>query len=250
MDRLKSEFVANVSHELRTPMTSIKGYVDIMLMGAAGKLSDQQTNFLEVIKSNTDRMITLVNDLLNISQMETGRIELDIVPLDVRPVLEAAISRVRLMAEKENREMSLALDLPDALPLVLADSDRLEQIVQNLVDNAYHYTPAGGHIWVSAHLEGDYLQVDVRDDGIGIPPEEQERVFERFYRGEDTLVIKTAGTGLGLSIVQNLVEMHGGRIWVTSEGVPGAGSVFSFTIPLYREDSAQTLEPSTEAQMR
>ena len=250
VDRLKSEFVANVSHELRTPMTSIKGYVDIMLMGAAGKLSDQQTNFLEVIKSNTDRMITLVNDLLNISQMETGRIELDIVPLDVRPVLEAAISRVRLMAEKENREMSLALDLPDALPLVLADSDRLEQIVQNLVDNAYHYTPAGGHIWVSAHLEGDYLQVDVRDDGIGIPPEEQERVFERFYRGEDTLVIETAGTGLGLSIVQNLVEMHGGRIWVTSEGVPGAGSVFSFTIPLYREDSAQTLEPSTEAQMR
>ncbi len=246
--RLKSEFVANVSHELRTPMTSIKGYVDIMLMGAAGKLSDQQTNFLEVIKSNTDRMITLVNDLLNISQMETGRIELDIAPLNVRPVLETAISRVRLMAEKENRAMTLALDLPDALPLVLADSDRLEQIVQNLVDNAYHYTPAGGHIWVSAHPEGDFLQVDVRDDGIGIPPEEQEHVFERFYRGEDTLVIETAGTGLGLSIVQNLVEMHGGRIWVTSEGVPGAGSVFSFTIPLSREDSARTPEPSTEAQ--
>ncbi len=232
VDRLKSEFVANVSHELRTPMTSIKGYVDIMLMGAAGKLSDQQINFLDVIKSNTDRMITLVNDLLNISQMETGRIELDIAPLEVRPVLETAIERVRRMAEKENRAMTLSLDLPESLPPVLADKDRLEQIVQNLVDNAYHYTPAGGHIWVGAHVEDDFLQVDVRDDGIGIPPEEQERVFERFYRGEDTLVIETAGTGLGLSIVQNLVEMHGGRIWVESEGVPGAGSVFSFTIPL------------------
>ncbi len=238
VDRLKSEFVANVSHELRTPMTSIKGYVDIMLMGAAGKLSSQQENFLKVVKSNTERMITLVNDLLNISQMETGRIELEIAPLDVRPVLESAIEGVRRMAANEKREMTLTLDVPADLPLTLADSARLRQIVQNLVDNAYHYTPAGGRISVSAHVEGAFLQVDVQDNGIGIPPEEQERVFERFYRGEDTLVIETAGTGLGLSIVQNLVEMHGGRIWVQSEGVPGAGSTFSFTLPLYQPDGA------------
>ncbi|RMF48661.1 MAG: GAF domain-containing protein [Anaerolineae bacterium] len=247
VDRLKTEFVANVSHELRTPMTSIKGYVDIMLMGAAGKLSDQQANFLQVVRSNTERMITLVNDLLNISQMETGRIELDIQSVDLRPILENVVAQVRAQAEEEDREMTFDLDVPADLPLVRADAERAVQIIENLVDNAYHYTPAGGHVWVSAHREGDFVQVDVRDNGIGIPPEEQPRVFERFYRGEDVLVIETAGTGLGLSIVQNLVEMHGGKIWVESEGVPGAGSTFSFTLPIAPAQPEEAPVSSNEA---
>ncbi len=247
VDRLKSEFVANVSHELRTPMTSIKGYVDIMLMGAAGQLSDQQTSFLQVVRSNTERMITLVNDLLNISQMETGRIELEIKPVDVRPIIRTVVEKMRSQAEKDAREITFSLDLPDDLPLVRADAERAAQIIENLVDNAYHYTPAGGQVWVDAHVEGDFLQIDVRDNGIGIPPEEQPRVFERFYRGEDVLVIETAGTGLGLSIVQNLVEMHGGKIWVQSEGVPGAGSTFSFTLPIHPPDSENI--PATEGKI-
>ncbi|GAB4531856.1 MAG: hypothetical protein Fur0018_20080 [Anaerolineales bacterium] len=238
VDRLKSEFVANVSHELRTPMTSIKGYVDIMLMGAAGKLTENQTNFLQVVRSNTERMIALVNDLLNISQMESGHIELALEKVDVAHLVSQAVENVRALSEKEGRQMTFTIELPQDLPAVLADSERLEQIIGNLVDNAYHYTPAGGNIWVNAHTDGDFLQVDVRDNGIGIAPENQSRVFERFYRGEDVLVIETAGTGLGLSIVQNLVKMHGGKIWVQSDGVPGAGSTFSFTIPLYKPENS------------
>ncbi len=237
VDRLKSEFVANVSHELRTPMTSIKGYVDILLMGAAGKLTDNQTNFLQVVRSNTERMISLVNDLLNISQMETGRIAPNISAVDIAPVIKQAVDNVRAFAEKENREMNFYVELPESLPKVLADSKRIMQVIQNLVDNAYHYTPTGGKIWITAHLKDDFLQIDVRDNGIGIPPEDQERVFERFYRGDDTLVIETPGTGLGLSIVQNLVHMHGGEIWVQSQGVQGAGSTFSFTLPLAKSES-------------
>jgi signal transduction histidine kinase len=120
--------------------------------------------------------------------------------------------------------------------MAFGDAERIRQILDNLLENAYFYTPAGGRVQVRLHRSDSELQVDVQDNGIGIPPQEQARVFERFYRGENPLVIETPGTGLGLSIVRQLVEMHGGRIWVTSTGVYGEGSTFSFTLPVYRTD--------------
>ena len=235
VDRLKSEFVATVSHELRTPMTSIRGYVDVLLMGAAGAVNENQVHFLNIVKNNTERLNILVNDLLDVSRIESGRVTLSPQALDLREIAEDVIGDVLRRSQEENKPMALSLDAPKKLPAVYGDIERVRQILGNLVDNAYHYTPENGTITVQIHTPngGREVQVDVRDTGVGIPLEDQSRVFERFYRGEHPLVLQTPGTGLGLSIVKEIVEMHKGRIWMKSTGVPGDGSTFSFTLPVY-----------------
>jgi len=237
VDRMKSEFVATVSHELRTPMTSIRGYVDILLMGAAGNLTDDQTHFLDIIHNNTERLNILVTDLLDVSRLESGKVTLAPQAISLEPVTKDIVENVLRRSETEERAMNITLDIEAKLPPVFADADRLRQIVNNLVENAYHYTPENGEITISIHtINGkDEVQVNVQDNGLGIAIEDQGQVFERFYRGEDPLVLATPGTGLGLPIVRQLVEMHKGRIWVESSGKIGEGSLFSFTLPVYKE---------------
>jgi len=236
VDRLKSEFVANVSHELRTPMTSIKGYVEIMLMGAAGQISPQQTRFLEIVKANTERLTILVNDLLDVSRIEAGRVTLDLQALEMQDIVEDVFSYVRRRSREENKPMEFLLEASHSLPKVTGDLERVQQVLNNLVVNAYNYTPANGRILVRLRPMGQEVQVDVIDNGVGIAPKDHKRIFERFYRGEDPLVLSTAGTGLGLALSKTLIEMHHGRIWFSSSGVPGEGSTFSFTLPVYNED--------------
>jgi GAF domain-containing protein/nitrogen-specific signal transduction histidine kinase len=237
VDRLKSEFVATVSHELRTPMTSIRGYTDVLLMGAAGAMNENQTHFLNIIKSNTERLNILVNDLLDVSRIESGRVTLSPQALDLREIAEDVIEDVLRRSQEENKPMGLSLDVPQKLPFVYGDVERVRQIMANLVFNAYHYTPENGTIKVHIQpLNGSHeVQVDVEDNGVGISLEDQERVFQRFYRGEHPLVLATPGTGLGLSIVKQIVEMHNGRIWMKSSGIPGEGSTFSFTLPVHEK---------------
>jgi GAF domain-containing protein len=236
VDRLKSEFVATVSHELRTPMTAIKGYVDILLLGAAGAINENQAHFLEVVKNNIDRLNILVNDLLDISRIEAGRVILSPQPLDLRDIAEDVIADVLRRSQEENKPMALSLDAPRSLPRVYGDAERVRQVIDNLVDNAYHYTPENGTIKVHIRaVNQDEVQVDVIDNGVGIAPADQERIFERFYRGEHPLVLATPGTGLGLPIVKQLVEMHNGKIWMASDGIPGQGSTFSFVLPVYKD---------------
>lgn len=238
VDRLKSEFVATVSHELRTPMTSIRGYTDVLLMGAAGALNENQAHFLNIIKSNTERLNILVNDLLDVSRIESGQVTLSPQALDLRELAEDVIEDVLRRSQEENKPMALSLNAPRKLPPVYGDMERVRQVLSNLVFNAYHYTPENGTITVHIHpLNGDVnqVQVDVEDNGVGIAREDQERIFERFYRGEHPLVLATPGTGLGLSIVKQIVEMHKGRIWMKSSGIPGEGSTFSFTLPVYEK---------------
>jgi PAS domain S-box-containing protein len=234
VDRLKSEFVATVSHELRTPMTAIKGYVDILLMGAAGALNENQSHFLQIVHNNIDRLNILVDDLLDISRIESGRITLTPQPVDLREVTEDIIQDVLRRSQNENKPMAVSLDAPKKVPPVVGDAQRVRQIIGNLVDNAYNYTPQNGIIRVGIHQVNGDVQVDVQDNGVGVEPEDQPRLFERFFRGEHPLVLATPGTGLGLPIVRQLVEMHSGKIWMTSTGVPGEGSVFSFTLPLHK----------------
>jgi signal transduction histidine kinase len=242
VDRLKSEFVATVSHELRTPMTSVKGYVEMLLMGAVGPVNDEQRRFLQTIKGNIDRLGGLVNDLLDISRIESGRVALSLEPVDLGEMLsdvrEATLRRGRI----ESKPMDIDLDLPPKLPPASADRDRLRQIINNLVDNSFNYTPAGGHIDIKARKRGQLLEVSISDNGIGIVPEDLPKVFERFYRGEQALNMSVAGTGLGLSIVRQLVEMHGGEIKIESEGAPGKGTVCTITLPVANE--AEPPEPS------
>ncbi len=232
VDRLKSEFVATVSHELRTPMTSIRGYVDILLMGAAGALSEQQTHFLDIVKGNTERLNILVNDLLDISRIEAGRVMLSLQAVDMHEVADEIVADVVRRSQEENKPMDVKVKVEKNLPRVLADPERVRQIMGNLVGNAYNYTPADGNITVQLHRVDGTVQIDVMDTGIGVSPDSQDQVFERFFRGEDPMVLATPGTGLGLSIVKQLVEMHHGKIWMQSKGTPGEGSTFSFTLPV------------------
>ena len=234
VDRLKSEFVATVSHELRTPMTAIKGYVDILMMGAAGAMNENQIHFLNVVRNNIDRLNTLVSDLLDISRIEAGRVTLNPQAVDLHEIAEDIVADVLRRSQTDEKPMALSLDAPKKLPPVIGDGERVRQILGNLVDNAYNYTPNNGTIRVNIHQENGEVQVDVQDNGVGIASEDQTRIFERFFRGEHPLVLATPGTGLGLPIVRQLVEMHNGRIWMSSTGVPGEGSTFSFTLPIYK----------------
>ncbi len=246
LDRLKSEFVATVSHELRTPMTSIKGYVEILLMGAAGPLSDSQMRFLQVVRTNTDRLATLVNDLLDISRIEAGRVVLSWQPLEPQYLIRSAVDLISRRELDDHKTMSVKVEIDDDIPPAFGDRERVQQILDNLVQNAYQYTPDGGQIVIRAKVVDDMVQFSVHDNGIGIPVEDHPRIFERFFRGENPLVLATSGTGLGLSIVKHLVEMHGGRIWFESAGAHGLGSTFSFTIPLYVTGESIEQMPQTQ----
>ena len=236
VDRLKSEFIANVSHELRTPMTSIKGYAQVLLMGAAGELSDQQKHFVEIISNNTTRLSVLVNDLLDVSRIEASKLTLMLQPLDLQKISEDIVADMLRLSEEENKSMTMEVHSQDNLPLVSGDPARVRQIFSSLLSNAYNYTPDGGRIVVNLHRQDQEVQVDIQDNGLGIPFEEQDRIFERFYRGESSLEAGIAGTGLGLSIAKTLVEMHLGRIWFRSSGISGEGSVFSFTLPVVENE--------------
>ncbi len=226
-DRAKTDFVSTVSHELRTPMTSIKGYADLLLLGAAGAMNENQRRFLSIIKANADRLSVLVNDLLDISRIEGGRVELDIKPQPLKELIDTVASSLR--GKIEEKSLKLMVNLPPTLPQVMADRDRAIQVLTNLVSNAYQYTRPGGNITVTASQAESVVQVDVMDSGIGIAPENQGKVFDRFFRADDPDVQEFSGTGLGLAIVKNLVEMHHGHIWLESE--LGRGTRFSFTLP-------------------
>jgi signal transduction histidine kinase/GAF domain-containing protein len=231
VDRMKSEFVSTVSHELRTPMTSIKGYADLILMGAAGPLGDAQQRYLEVIRKNADRLQWLVNDLLDISRIETGKTQLALQPLDMARLISGVVDdHVRGRIQHEGKQLAVSTEIAPSLPLVNADPEKVTRVLTNLVDNAMNYTPPGGAIAISAQPEGDFVRISVHDTGIGIAKEDHTRIFERFYRAEDEAVQAVPGTGLGLAIVQSLVAMHGGELTLQSE--VGEGSTFAFTLPL------------------
>lgn len=231
VDRLKSEFITNVTHELRTPMTAIKGYADIMLMGAAGSLSPVQTNFLTVIKSHADRLAMLVNDILDISRIESGQTTLRLEAVPLADVVEDVFAAIRTRSAEDHKPMNLVTDWPADLPALWADREHLRAILDQLVQNAYTYSHPNGVITVRARRDEGMLRIEVADTGVGIPPEHQPRLFDRFFRGDDPLVLASAGTGLGLAIAQQLVEKHGGRVWL-AHSAPGQGSVFALLLPL------------------
>lgn len=231
LDRLKSEFVSTVSHELRTPMTSIKGYVDLMLMGAAGQMSESQVRYLKVIRNNADRLHMLVNDLLDISRIETGKTQLDLRPTDISLLLEQVVEgHLRGRIQHEGKAITVHTDAPPTLPLVNIDRRRITQVLTNLLDNAFNYTPEHGEIRLTARENGRYVYISVQDTGIGIAPEDQKRIFDRFYRAQHEVVQRVPGTGLGLSIVNSLVQMHGGELHLESQ--PNVGSTFTFNLPI------------------
>lgn len=233
VDRMKSEFISNVSHELRTPMTSIMGYVDLMLKGAGGDVNDQQRQFLSTIRSNATRLSNLVNDLLNISKLDSGRDQMAMGDVNMREVIEIVASSLRGRSQYQNKPMNIQTRIAADLPLIQGDRDKLTQIVTNLADNAFNYTYAGGNIDIEAQAQpdGKTILVTVRDNGIGIPEPFRDRIWNRFERFEEhALVMDVAGTGLGLSIVKTLVDMHQGDVWFDSE--VNKGTTFYIALPI------------------
>ncbi len=233
LERVRRDFVANVSHEFKTPLTAIQGFAETLLAGA---IDDPQNRirFLEIILEHSRRLARLTDDLLKLSKMDADRLELEIRRLSVSQFVESCIETTqRPAAEKDLR---ISVNLPQSLPDIAADRRRLAEVLQNLLDNAMQYTPAGGQIMVSASADGVEVTFTVSDTGIGIPQADQPRIFERFYRVDVARSREVGGTGLGLSISKHLVEVHGGRIWVESE--VGQGSQFHFTVPIFDPERA------------
>jgi signal transduction histidine kinase len=235
-NRAKSEFISVVTHELKSPIAAVKGYGDLLLMGAAGKISEQQTEFVEVIQVNADRMNRLTSDLADVSRIESGHLRLELEPTPLNNVVNEIIKSTRAQLESKNQQ--LINEVPEDLPWVLADRSRLIQIMTNLVSNAHKYTPENGEITIYAEQtrslwstegDADILLVAVRDNGIGISPEDQSFIFQKFFRAADEKARLSPGTGLGLNITKNLVEMQGGYICFESEY--RQGTTFYFTIP-------------------
>jgi two-component system, OmpR family, phosphate regulon sensor histidine kinase PhoR len=230
LERTRQEFVANVSHELRTPLSLIKGYAETLLDGAKDN-PEVASKFLDSIDRNAERLRLLIEDLLTISELESGRLALDLQPVELHSLVRKVLNDFKSRADA--RQMKLLGQTPELR--VRGDSRRIEQVLCNLVDNAIKYGRAEGTVTVSARVtDGGLVEVSVQDDGPGIPAEALDRIFERFYRVDKARSREQGGTGLGLSIVKHIIQSHGGRTWVDSQ--PGRGAAFFFTLP--REVSA------------
>jgi two-component system phosphate regulon sensor histidine kinase PhoR len=225
LERTREEFVANVSHELRTPLSLIKGYVETLLDGARDN-PEVAERFLKIIERNANRLDLLIQDLLTISALESEKIKLNLQPVKIRALAEKVLTD--LNAKAENKNVELVNELPELT--ANGDVNRLDQVLANLVDNAIKYGRAQGRVIVGGKKRDDgALEIFVRDDGPGIPPEAIDRVFERFYRVDKARSRDQGGTGLGLSIVKHIVQAHGGEVRVESE--PGKGATFFLTLP-------------------
>ena len=228
LERVRRDFVANVSHEFRTPLTAIQGFAETLLAGAMNDPQNRE-RFLGIIVEHSRRLARLTEDLLMLSKMDADRLELEKRRIPVGPFVESCIETSTPRARE--RDLTLLVNLAAHVPDIAGDRRRLTEVLQNLLDNAVQYTPAGGQIMVSAGPKNGEVIFTVSDTGIGIPQADQPRIFERFYRVDVARSREVGGTGLGLSIAKHLVEVHGGRIWVESE--VGRGSQFHFSVPVF-----------------
>ena len=227
LDRLRSEFIASISHELRTPLTANQASLGLLELSASDRLTADERQLLANARRNAERLKLLIDDLIAFNQLEAGALQLDHEPLDVRAVVREAVTAVQpLMGAKAQ---TLTLDLPEPLPIA-GDGRRLEQVLVNLLANAYQHTPTGTRITVTGQVTDGHIELTISDTGPGIPPEQLEAIFQRFHR----LDPHTGGSGLGLAIARALIELHGGRVWAESQ--PGQGTTLHLTLPCYVQE--------------
>jgi signal transduction histidine kinase len=222
----KSEFLANMSHELRTPLNAIIGFSEVLGERLFGDLNEKQEEYLRDIHASGQHLLSLINDILDLSKIEAGRMELELTDFHLPAALDNALTLIRERAGR--RGIALHMTTDERLEYVRADERKIKQVLLNLLSNAIKFTPEGGRIEVRAKQVAGSVEIAVSDTGVGIAPEDQEAIFEEF-RQVGTAAKKVEGTGLGLALSRRFIELHGGRIWVQSE--PGAGSTFTFTLP-------------------
>jgi len=229
IDQMKSDFLASVTHELKSPLTSLIMYIDLFLQGAAGTLNEKAKKFLKIMERNSNRLSRFIDDLLDMAKIERGKMEIKKEPLEILPIVSETVELMKPQADE--KDIEIAINIPDNLPLVFVDGDRTRQIITNLVSNSIKFTPEEGKISIKIQDDKEYLQVSISDTGIGIPPEQINRIFDKFEQVREVRerVKGPKGTGLGLAIVKSLVEAQGGKIWVESE--LDKGSTFYFTLP-------------------
>jgi PAS domain S-box-containing protein len=227
-NRLKSEFLANMSHDLRTPLNAIVGFSELLIDEAPGKINEQQRQCLDDILSSGQHLLTLINEVLDLSKIESGKTELRLTDIVLTEVIDSLAKTMTpiITPKKQN----LAIEVEEGLPPVNADKAKLKEVLLNLMDNSSKFTPEGGKLKVEAIRKDDWCQISVIDNGIGIKKEDQERVFEPFSQLDNPITMGKSGTGLGLALVKQIVKKHGGRIWVESKYEKG--SRFTFTLPL------------------
>lgn len=243
LDRMKDEFVLTASHELRSPLTSVQGFAELLLLERE-KLSPKQAETVEVILDNTRHLVRLLNDLLDLARSDAGRLTIRPVPTEVAGLVEDAVRTMR--AQFDSRAQRLDLEIQPDLPQIEADRDRIRQVLVNLLTNANEYCPEGAGIGVKVRPTGADVEIDVIDDGPGIPAAQLEHIFERFSRGDAGETQRVGGTGLGLAISKSLVELHGGRI--DAESTPGEGSTFRVHLPaIAPRDPSGTERSAAEA---
>ena len=239
LDEMKADFIAHVSHELRTPLTAIQEGTALLLEEIPGPVTASQREVLEVVRSHSERLFRSISSVLDLSKMEAGMMEYVRVPTDLVPLIDQSVATVRLIAQKKH--MRLETVYASALPLLSLDEERIQQVLDNLLGNAVKFTPEGGTVRVLAtvagdnnsgenHSQGRWVEVRVADSGSGVPAEDVERIFERFYQSPSHKAERARGTGLGLAIARHVVEAHGGRIW--AENRDGKGATFIFILPV------------------
>jgi signal transduction histidine kinase len=228
LNRVKSDFVSSVSHELRTPLTSILGYVEILTDGYGGELSDEQTRMMAIVGRNAERLLGLIEELLLMGSLESGTLQLALAPVSVKALLDDAYQAV--LPDLSARSLEVVLDVASDADIITGDPRRLDRALINLLTNAIKFTPDGGRVTVSTRRAADRVRIEVADTGIGIPLEDQAKIFDRFFRSSSAAHLAVPGTGLGLAITKMIVEGHGGKIEVDS--APGEGTRFILTLPL------------------
>ncbi|MBI2219023.1 MAG: response regulator [Candidatus Rokubacteria bacterium] len=246
LDELKSEFLAMVSHELRTPLTAIVGYSRLLMRQVHGSLTAKQLEQQEAILRSAQRLTDLINDLLDVSRLEAGRVELQPRPTSLRQIADQVIAVVSAAAH--GKQIRVQNDVPADLPHLNADPTRLQQILVNLVGNAVKFTPSGGLVRIAAGTTGEQAWVAVEDTGVGIPGDELARIWDPFYQVESPLRRRHGGSGLGLTIVRRLVELHGGVVRAESQGA-NKGSRFTFTLPVARDAGTEVPEQPVAARI-
>ncbi len=232
LERIRSEFIDNISHELRTPLTTVRLLTETLSQDMAGAeidVPDRVRERIQKIDVETGHLVQMVNELLDLSRIEGGAAELHFENVQMADVVRGAIDRLRTFADRQG--VRLATEIPESdLPVVWGDDERLGQVLVNLLHNAVKFSPADSTVTVRAHVVGGNIEVGVRDQGVGIPRQDLDRIFERFYSVDKARQRGQGGTGLGLAIARHIVQGHGGRIWAESDD--GRGSLFTFTIPL------------------
>lgn len=239
MDKLKDEFLSLASHELRTPMTAIKSYLWMVLQGEGGKITEKQASYLNKAYNSTSHLIVLVNDMLDVSRIESGRVTLNLSPTKLDQLVDDAVAEITPRATELEIEI-VVIPFPSLLPSVLGDFDKIKEVLINLIGNSLKFTPKKGKITIGMEQNDGMVETSVTDTGVGIKKEDIPKLFQKFSMvgGSEEKVLNSQGTGLGLYICKSIIEFHGGKIWAKSDGI-GKGASFTFSLKIFEKQPAK-----------